>query len=416
MIASNARYWVVFCLLLCAVGLTGCDAGWVYRGGLESHAKSIAATQDGGFVWTGWNLDEDIIIRTRILRADGNGKKLWERVIEEQSFTITMGREVRQTDDGGYIVVAAASGPLRTLKAEGESQDAILLVRLNPNGETVWQRTYSGTSGATAFGVIETSDGFLVAGCMGPDLTYTTGPLYLLKVNTNGDKSWDVVHQSLTLSELLSGSINKTQDGGGVLAVTAFPDESGASKSSGVTLLKVSGTGDIAWQKTFMGLGRAHAFDVLQKRDGGFAFLGYTLSAGTADEKAYYLVRTDENGNSVWEKTFSGYGAYPLGAGLVENPDGSLVVGGTGLAAYESHMYIAKFSSSGQLLWEKTPGSDALWPLAAAGIDLSVRSGGGYLLAGERFPVDFTGTGGDGYVPSHAYVMPLDANGNRQWW
>lgn len=415
MIASNARYWVVFCLLLCTVALTGCDAGWVYRGGQESFAKSIAATQDGGFVWTGWNIDEDIIIRTRILRADGNGKKLWERVIVEQSFTITTGMEVRQTDDGGYIVVAAASGPLRTLKAEGESQDAILLVRLNPNGETVWQRTYSGTSGATAFGVIETSDGFVVAGCMAPDLTYTTGPLYLLKVNTNGDKSWDVVHQSLTLSDLLSGSINKTQDGGGVLAVTAFPDESGASKSSGVTLLKVSDTGDIAWQKTFMGLGRAHAFDVLQKRDGSFAFLGYTYSASTTDEKVYYLVRTDEDGNVIWETTFGEFLTFTFGAGLVENPDGSLVVGGSAHAAYETHMYIAKFSSGGQLLWEKTPGSDALWPLGAVGVDLSLSSGGDYLLAGYRWPADF-GDVGDDYIPAHAYVMPLDANGNRRWW
>ena len=64
-----------------------------------------------------------------------------------------------------------------------------------------------------------------------------------------------------------------------------------------------SQTPDTLWTKTYGGNNTDMGYSVKQTTDGGYIIGGYTMSfgAGYAD---YYLIRTDENGDTIWEETF----------------------------------------------------------------------------------------------------------------
>jgi len=59
------------------------------------------------------------------------------------------------------------------------------------------------------------------------------------------------------------------------------------------------------WNKTFGGIGDDYANSVQQVSDGGYILAGWTDSYG-AGEDDFWLVRTDSNGNELWNRTFGG--------------------------------------------------------------------------------------------------------------
>ena len=76
-----------------------------------------------------------------------------------------------------------------------------------------------------------------------------------------------------------------------------------------VVLLVLSGVvcaaPDETGNKTFGGTSYDRAYSVQQTSDGGYILTGCTKSydAGSGD---FWLVKTDSNGENVWDKTFGG--------------------------------------------------------------------------------------------------------------
>ena len=60
------------------------------------------------------------------------------------------------------------------------------------------------------------------------------------------------------------------------------------------------------WIKTFGGTGEDKGGSVQQTTDGGYIVTVYTNSFGNGNYDVY-LIKTDENGDSLWTKTFGGW-------------------------------------------------------------------------------------------------------------
>ncbi|NIM92189.1 MAG: hypothetical protein GTO18_00530 [Anaerolineales bacterium] len=90
------------------------------------------------------------------------------------------GINLLQTNDGGYAIVGYTSS--------GDAiQEDVYLVRLSPQGEVLWSRTYGGERKDNGWDLLETEEGgFIVVGFTN-SFGEGGGDMYIIKVNQEGE-------------------------------------------------------------------------------------------------------------------------------------------------------------------------------------------------------------------------------------
>ncbi|MFN3918221.1 MAG: T9SS type A sorting domain-containing protein [Flavobacteriales bacterium] len=135
----------------------------------------------------------------------------------------------------------------------------------------------------------------------------------------------------------------------------------GASNQSGfytdAVITKLDTMGEVLWAKRYGGVFIDWVWEIINTLDGGFAIAGYTNSFGNGGYD-FYLVKTDENGNAEWEKTYGG-SDWDLAYALVQLPDsGFVLVGETySYGSGNQDAYVVRTDKNGDTLWTKTFGT-----------------------------------------------------------
>jgi len=84
---------------------------------------------------------------------------------------------ILQTKDGGFAVAG-------TTFSKGAGSTDIWIIRLDTNGNWLWEKTFGGSNGDSAYSMVQTTDGgFVVAGTTRSDLGYDN--YWILKLNSN---------------------------------------------------------------------------------------------------------------------------------------------------------------------------------------------------------------------------------------
>jgi hypothetical protein len=109
-----------------------------------------------------------------------------------------------------------------------------------------------------------------------------------------------------------------------------------------------------SWYKTFGGSSDDGAIGVHQTNDGGYVFTGYTKSSGTGDYDAW-LVKTDADGNELWQKTFGGPEG-DEGISVQQTNDGGYIIGGdtSSFGTGGRNAWLIKTDADGNEQWSKT--------------------------------------------------------------
>jgi hypothetical protein len=303
---------------------------------------------------------------------------LWTRTYG--GFDEDMGRSVRQISTGGYIIL----GYTWTF---GQDPPSIYLIRTKENGDTVWTNTYGGVGDDVAYCVQETSDGgFIICGyCV-------SGGVRIIKVNKDGIQLW---------SETYGGgkgySIKETNDKGFIIA-----GYFGISNRN-VCLIKTDSLGNCLWTRSFGGLSNDEGRAVLHMSNDGYIIVGWTESYG-AGNKDIYVIRTDENGDSLWTKTFGGDSS-DIGYSIQQASDnGFLIVGATkSWGSGDFDVYISKVDSLGDLMWTKLYGG----LLEDRGYAIEKTMNDQYIICGWTYSF--------GSLNSDIYLLKVDENGDTAW-
>ena len=368
---------MAFMLVTCSFPVTAGGYDWsrTYGGHFQDNCFSLVNTSDGGFLIGGWtdsNLQNSsyswFIENFFLLKTDKNGDQEWYRIYGNNYSR--MGSYACEAPGGGYVL----AGSLGEYLGENNA-DFIGLFKVDAGGRLVWEKRYRTGFKGWVKSFEAAPDGYILAGT-------DNCSVFLIKFDVDGNLAWD---RSCDVSELDAGRALPTRDGGFVLAGGTFFDKAGK-----MFLMKTDTGGNATWLK-YYGDGYTDGASVIEDRAGGFVIAG---SRGTGSVgpftiyKGYdvYVVRTDPDGNVLWEQTYdvSPDGGYANA--IAQMDDGGYAVTGcavrtqSGLYVIDSDAFLLRLDRNGTQQWVKKFGS----PGEATGISVVTGDDGAIVLAGDR--------------------------------
>jgi hypothetical protein len=335
--------------------------------GIET-ATSMIQTGDGGYSLAGITNSFGAGGQDAwLVKTDLTGKQQWNKTYGGTNDDYVS--SIVQTNDGGYALAGY------TYSYGAGNQDC-WLIKTDSAGNQQWSKTYGGTMYDSAQSVIQSNDGgFIICGT-----TNSTGAgaqdLFLVRTDSSGNQLWTKTFGG-TRNDY-GTSLVQAADGG--YAVVGFTLSFGAGGPD-AWLIKIDSIGKQIWSKTYGGTGDDSIYAVAQTNDGGYALAGYTQSYG-AGSYDFWLTKTDSLGNSLWTKTYGGT-ADDYALSLVNLPNGGYAIGGytESSGSGNGDFWLVRTNSDGNQLWNKTYGGtdyDFCFSLVNT-ID------GGYALAGYTY-------------------------------
>ena len=192
-------------------------------------------------------------------------------------------------------------------------------------------------------------------------------------------------------------SVKQTVDGGYVVAGST---SSFNAVNVDFYLVRCDQSGNILWNKTYGGLRSDQCSDVIQTSDSGFVLVGSTSSYGLAGD--VFLVKTDSSGTKQFNKTYGGNNI-DSGRSVQQTSDGGfIIVGHTwSFGALASDVYLVKTNMDGEWVWQEKYGGTS----SDYGVSVQQTNDGGYIVAG---------TAGSFTEPKY-YLIKTDGSGKLQW-
>ncbi len=179
-----------------------------YGGSSNDYCSCVQQTAEGGYIAVGYTNSfgaggYDVYL----VKTDSIGDTLWTRTYGGNGDD--RGMSVRQTNDEGYILV----GHTYSYGAGGSD---IYLVKTNSIGDTLWTCIYGGSSDELGDDVKQTDDGGYII--VGSTESYGAGgwDVYVLKTDSLGNPLWTRNYGGAASDQ--GYSIQQTRDGGCIIA------------------------------------------------------------------------------------------------------------------------------------------------------------------------------------------------------
>ncbi|UCD37808.1 MAG: hypothetical protein JSW54_13465, partial [Fidelibacterota bacterium] len=257
-----------------------------YGGGGWDWGHFVRQTDDDGFIVTGWTDSHgagggDLWL----IRTDASGEEMWNRTYG--GIRNDQGNCVQPTSDGGYIITGATS-------SNSVGNDDLWLIKTNARGDIEWMRTFGGEGYDEGHFVHHTSDGGYIV--VGSTTSFGAGEsdIWLIKLQPNGRTVWTHTYGG---SEWDWGNaVYELADGGFVIVGTTLSFGVG---SSDLWLIKTDAEGNQIWNRTYGGHDLDFGLAAQITSDGGFILVGKTHSFG-AGASDLWLIKTDANGQATY--------------------------------------------------------------------------------------------------------------------
>lgn len=300
-----------------------------YGGSSFDVAYQAAETNDGGFVVVGTTYSSNNDVTNNkgfsdfwIIKVDASGVLQWQKnyggTDEEEAYSVTILNDNR-------IVVAGFTKSLDgdVTNPKG-NQDAWVLL-LTSTGNLVWQKTLGGTSTDIATSVIQTFDNNILVLCetgsATGDVSYNHGgsDFWLVKLDVQGNIIWEKTYGGNQMEK--PGNVIECSDSGLVMVGRTNSDNNGdVGANSGLYdtwIVKTDTAGVIVWQHTLGGTLNDNGLWVYETSDFGY------IIAGNSESSDGVVNGTNKGLADVWVIKLKG--KIPLEPGMIIEKNNQIV-------------------------------------------------------------------------------------------
>ncbi len=344
-----------------------------YGGMMDEEVSHIAVTADGNYIVSGMTFSYGSgNADAYIVKIDPQGNPVWSKTYGNSDDDFA--EWIEPTTDYGFAICGYTFSQL--------NQDSrIFIIKSDSSGTIEWQKQIKITTVARSYCIRETSDGgYIISG--EEDSTGVDGNLLLVKLDALGNFLWSKSF-GIPANADVGQYIEETNDHGFIIC--------GMSRlglySSFAMLLKTDSMGNQQWSKTYFDQipsdSKIYPNKIQELQDGSFIVSGSSFQIGSP-LSGILLMKTDSTGNIIWSNLYStgnGDGCFDLSVN--ENEAGYFLCG------YSSDSFtgnrnalIMKTDLQGVLLWNNLYGNDTLDGSFDA---LAPTSANGYALAGSGY-------------------------------
>ncbi|QMU28779.1 T9SS type A sorting domain-containing protein [Adhaeribacter radiodurans] len=229
------------------------------------------------------------------------------------------------TADGGYLVGGySGSGKTADKSSSGQGSRDFWLVKIDSQGAKVWDKTYGGNNADSLTAILATTDGgYLLGGfsasgksCDKSQASQGSTDYWLVKIDENGQKLWDQTYGGSAADNLTT--VLSTPDGGYLLGGNSRSGKSGdksqaSQGKSDYWLIKVDGAGKKLWDRSYGGSEADKLASLVVAPEGGYLVGGASASGKSGDKSQssrgiedYWIISLKEDGTKLWDKTYGG--------------------------------------------------------------------------------------------------------------
>ena len=395
--------------------------------------RDLKQTPDGGYVIIGSTVpvvpfygetgfgSGDIFV----IRLDSARNIIWAHLYGGPGSESYRG-SILAFDDGTFLFAGQTTSMGGEVTSVHGSKD-IWLVKLDADGNILWDKSYGGSVDDYPAKLIQTSDGnFVFCGftsSVDGDVVGAHGTLgdgWVVEIDPDGNILW----QHPIGGTYADIATNVKEISGARLAVSAF--NGGVSGEVTVNhgaqdcwiVIIDENDGTLLQEKSFGGSDYDHGYDILQVDD-GYVILGdansddgdLTAHYGLASFNDAWIIKTDSALNLQWQKTYGGsFWEQPYE--IIKTADGKYVFVASSYSknydVSDHHgstsfpdIWVVEIDTGGTLLWEKSLGGNA----TDDGYTIEQTADGGFLIGGVAGSVN--GDCIDNDYPGGAWILKL---------
>jgi hypothetical protein len=173
-------------------------------------------------------------------------------------------------------------------------------------------------------------------------------------------------------------------DGGTLIAGQANNTGPSARISPGIArLIRTDSEGDIIWEKDYGGDDDAMLYSLIQVGEDEYVALGQIAASYSRDEMDMFLIKIDGQGNEIWSHTYGGRGMDHAKMVRQASDGGYVLIGSRADefptdGQYEADVVLIKTDAEGNEVWTRTYGDKIL----SVGWGVEPTPDGGYVLIG----------------------------------
>lgn len=307
------------------------DTAYIVCGSARSKDGDLTSNRGSSDVW--------------VLKLSKSGDIIWQKTYGGARGDVA--NCIRQTNDGGYIFCGTTSSTDGDVTGCHDTlQGDIWVVKLDDTGKIEWQRCLGGMQTDIGHDIIQTVDSnYIIAGetiSADGDITSNKGSYdaWIIKLDRNGNIIWQKTMGGSLMEDC--NSIIQTSDGGYIAGATTMSKDGDVaflhgSYNQDYWIVKLNDTGKIEWQRSYGGTKNDEVSAIIEVSGGGYLINGKTESSD-GDIKGYHkatgygrdewLLRIDDTGNIMWQKCLGGSNIDD-GMGILQIGDSTYVTVGT---------------------------------------------------------------------------------------